>query len=219
MPNVNFYDNGVVAGAAGTISKTCHHAGQFLFRSRLHRGQHGQRRHLFRHHLRAANNVAITTFGTTQIRVAPVSQTIASGSFRGLERLCRGPLPHTWQWYGGPSPNTNPPIAGATTPNYNTGPSSTTPATGCAWSGRRLRLRDQQHREPSRSRAIQRQLFRSRSRPAAALLQNGNLFTVQRFQIQQQGNYVFTATPGFTLATYQNYFDPLQTALELSGAC
>jgi hypothetical protein len=215
-PNANFYANGVVAGAAGTISQTLALGANQFFEivfSAANRTNAG----VYTATISGPGNVNISVVTNTQIRVGPASQTISSGSSASLKLYAIGPLPHTWQWYGGTQGNTALPIAGATTPNYNTGPliNSTSywvrvvgPANSGSATSSTVNITVTGNPNANYSGTLS---------PGGCTLQNGNFFAVQRFQIQQQGNYVFTVTPGFTLATYQNYFDAQQPNQNLWG--
>ncbi len=215
-PNANFYANGVVAGAAGTISQTLNLPANQFFEvvfSAATTGSTGT----YSATISGPNNVTISVVTNTQIRVGPLSPTIASGSSPTLKVYAIGPLPHTWQWYGSTQGNTTLPISGATTPNYNTGPliNSTSywvRVVGRANSGSvtsstaNVTVTGNPNANYSGTLAV-----------GGCTLQNGNLFAVQRFQIQQQGNYVFSITPGFALTTYANYFDSQQPTNNLWG--
>ncbi len=216
QPGVNFYDNGVVAGAAGTISKTVNLiAGSFweVVFSAANAGNAGT----YSATITGPGNVTVTVVTNTQIRVGPGNPTISSGQSANLGVYAIGPLPHTWQWYGGPRPNSTLPIAGATTPNYNTGPlinntSYWVRVIGPGNSGSvtsstaNVTVTGNPNANYSGTLAV-----------GGCVLQNGNLYNVQRFQIQQQGNYVFNITPGFTLTTYQGSFDAANPNANLWG--
>lgn len=207
QPGVNFWDNGVVAGAAGTISWTQNLPANSLFEvvfSAVNTGDGGT----YSATINGPGNVTITPTTTTQIRVGPVNATIASGNAANLRVYALGPLPHTWQWYGGPRGNATLPIAGATTPNFNTGPliNSTSYWVRVSGSGGSVTSSTVTVTVTGNPNAN----YSGTLTAGGCTLQNGNLFSVQRFQIQQQGNYVFTISPGFTLATYQGSFDPQQ---------
>src|SRR5262245_23832288 len=215
-PNANFYANGVVAGAPGAVSQTLAIGANQFFEvvfSAAYRTNAGN----FTATVSGPGNVNISVVTNTQIRVGPASQTILSGSSPTLKVYAIGPLPHTWQWYGGTRGNTALPIAGATTPNCNIGPliNNTSywvrvvgPANSGSATSSTVNITVTGNPNANYSGTLS---------PGGCTLQNGNLFAVQRFQIQQQGNYVFTVTPGFTLATYQNYFDAQQPNQNLWG--
>ena len=216
QPGVNFWNNGVVAGAAGTLSWTQNLPANSLFEvvfSAVNTGNGGT----YSATISGPGNVTITPTATTQIRVGPANATISSGGSADLKVYAIGPLPHTWQWYGGPRGNTSFPIAGATTPNFNTGPlinntSYWVRVVGPAGSGSvtSSTVNVTVTGNPNAN-------YAGTLAAGGCTLQNGNLFSVQRFQIQQQGNYVFTITPGFTLSTYQGSFDPQQPLANFWG--
>jgi VCBS repeat-containing protein len=215
-PNANFYANGVVAGAAGTVSQTLAIGANQFFEvvfSAAYRTNAGN----FTATISGPGNVSISVVTNTQIRVGPASQTILSGSSATLKVYGIGPLPHTWQWYGGTRGDTALPIAGATTPNYSTGPliNNTSywvrvvgPANSGSATSSTVNITVTGNPNANYSGTLS---------PGGCTLQNGNLFAVQRFQIQQQGNYAFTVTPGFSLGTYMNYFDAQQPNQNLWG--
>src|SRR4030095_125314 len=93
-PNANFYPNGVVAGAAGTISQTLAIGANQFFEvvfSAAYRTNAGN----FTATVSGPGSVNISVVTNTQIRVGPESQTILSGSSANLKVYAIGPLPHT----------------------------------------------------------------------------------------------------------------------------
>ena len=149
----------------------------------------------------------ITTVTNTSIRVGPKSQTVLSGHTTKLEVFALGPLPHTWQWFSGTNLDSTKPILGATNESFTTPPltqdtSYWVRVTGPAGAG-----------TVKSGTAV----INIANNPDAfytgtlvtngCRLPNGDLYGVQRFEIQQQGNYVFTISNGFSATTYQGVFD------------
>jgi hypothetical protein len=215
-PNANFWADGAVANAGGTISQTLSLPGNSLFEvvfSAKTTGNSGT----FSATVSGPNNVTISTTTNTTIRVGPANKTIASGGSVALRVYGNGPLPHKWQWYGGNSGNTTYPIAGATNESLGAGPlfSSTSywvKVTGPAGSGvatsstANITVTGNPGANFSGSLAM-----------GGCTLPNNELYAVQRFQIQSAGNYTFNITAGFSLTTYEGVFDPLHPQNNLWG--
>jgi len=216
VPAANFWADGVVANAPGTISKSFSIPGNSMFEvvfSAKTNGSSGT----FSASASGPANLNFTTTTNVSIRVGPADKTIASGSSAVLRVYAIGPLPHTWQWYSGLSGDTSKPIPGATNMVYGSPPlfNSTSywvkvtgpPGSGSANSGTAdITVTG----NPGAN-------FSGSLSPTGCILQNGNLYTVQRFQIQSGGNYNFTVTPGFTLTTYQGVFDSAHPQNNLWG--
>jgi hypothetical protein len=214
-PNANFWANGVVASGPGTVSQTLTLPANSLFEVVFSASTNGSSG-TFGATISGPGNVTITTNSTVSIRVAPKDTTISSGSTASLQVFAIGPLPQTWQWYGGAVGNTSIPISGATKPTFVTAPlinntsfwvRVTGPgAAGSQDAGANITVTGNPNANYSGSLA-----------PGGCTLTNGNLYAVQRFQIQSQGNYVFNITSGFSLTTYEGVFDPLHPAQNLWG--
>jgi len=206
----------VVANAAGTISQTLNLPANSLFEvvfSAKINGSAG----IFSATISGPGNVTISTTANTTIRVGPEDKTIASGGSVVLRVYAIGPLPHTWQWYGGVSGDTSNPIAGATNAVYGSPAlinftSYWVKVTGLAGSGSAnsgsadITVTG----NPGAN-------FSDSLTPGGCILQSGDLFNVQRFQIQTAGSYTFNVTPGFNLTTYQGVFDSAHPLNNLWG--
>jgi autotransporter-associated beta strand protein len=210
QPNVNFWQNGVVAGGAGTVTHVVNiPQGQFfeVVFSAANAGSAGT----FSASISGPGaGVTLSQPTNLSIAVGPASQTILSGASAGLSVYAKGNLPHTWQWFLGPNSNTNQPVAGATNSTFTT---PTLLSTTQYW------VRVKQMAAPlatNKSGTATITVTGSANAdyagtlsPGGCTLQNGNLYVTQGFHIQQAGNYTFTVSPGFTLTTYQGSFDPL----------
>ena len=216
VPNANFWDNGVVANSAGVISQTVNLSANSLFEIVLSAKTQGTGG-TYSATITGPGNVNVTLTPTVQIRVGPQNKTIASGATTSVRVYCLGPLPHSYQWYGGTSGNTNVPIPGATNAAYFTPPlinntSYWVRVTGPAGAG-----------TANSGTATITVTGNPNANYAGSLnvggctMANGHYYAVQRFQIQQQGNYVFNCTAGFALNTYQGVFDPVHPQANLWG--
>jgi hypothetical protein len=216
IPNANFWANGVVANSAGTISQTLNIPANSLFEvvfSAKTTGSAGT----FSATVSGPSDVNVTTTTNVQIRVGPKNQTIAAGDFAYLRVYAIGPLAHKWQWYGGSSGNTNVLISNATNASFYPGPLNNSTSywvkvTGPVGAGsvNSGTANVTVTGNPGAN-------YAGSLNAGGCQLQNGNLFAVQRFEIQQAGNYTFTITPGFTLTTYQGVFDAVHPQNNLWG--
>jgi len=216
IPNANFWDNGVVASSPGTISQTTYLPANSIFEvvfSAKTNGSAGT----FSATVSGPANVSLTTTTNVQIRVNPKNLTIAAGAFAPLHVYAVGPLAHKWQWYGGASGNTNVIVPGATNASFYPGPLNNNTsfwvkvigpvgAVSANSSTANITVTGNPGANYSGSLNV-----------GGCQLQNGHLFAVQRFEIQQAGSYTFTITPGFALTTYQGVFDAVHPQNNLWG--